>query len=157
MEARVSDDSALMDFSQPRVRRMVCDYIKTLTGIYRFECVRVRNQRSLQANAFYWSVILKAVQRGISEAWGENLSIDEIHLMMREKFLSKPICNRATGELMHTTAGSTAALDKIQFADYLDKIIKFAAEYLNVEVPAADPCYANQGPIPSTPNKPEDF
>ena len=128
-------DQTILDFSNPQIKKMVIGHIKSLDGLYYFDVKRCRNQRSLQANALYWGVILKAIQAGLREAWGETLSIDEVHLFMKAKFLEKPLVNRHTGYIQGTIPGSSAGLDTEQFAEYIEQVTKFGAEYLNIEIP----------------------
>lgn len=133
------DDTAILDFSNAKTRRMVIDHIRQIRGVHRFQLQRVRAQRSLQANAYLWGVVYKAVQAGLEEAWGERKSVEWIHQYLKKRFLTEPVVNRTTGEVIDETVGSTAELDTKAFAEYIDQIIQFAGEHLNVEIPPADP------------------
>lgn len=130
----MSNDSRILDFSSPQVKKMTLAWLKTLTGLYWFECRRAREQRSLQQNSYLWGVVYPDVRDGMIEAWGETLSTDEVHEFLKDKFLAKPVINRATGEAMGKTTPSTTKLNTKECAEYIDQITKFAAEYLGVQV-----------------------
>lgn len=127
-----------LDLSDRTSKRKLLTEIGALQGLYEVAVCPRRVTRSNAQNSYLWGVVYEAIRLGISEAWGEDLSADEVHIAMRERFLSRPIVNRNTGEVVQNIAGSTAALNTTEFADYLDKIIKFGGEFLNVEVPPAD-------------------
>lgn len=129
------------DLSHPGVKRMILAAISNASGIHRFELTRVRDQRSHDQNSFYFGVVLKEVQAGISEAWGENLSTEKLHVLMRQKFLTEPVVNMNTGEVMGEVVKSTTELDTKEFSEYIDQIAKFAGEYLGVTIPEADKYY----------------
>lgn len=128
---------ALLNLSDETVRRKIIYAVAKARGIHRLELTRCREQRTLSQNAYYWGVVLPAVAEGIMEAWGEQLDPEEIHDFLKQRFLTKPVVNRNTGEVTGETTHSTTALDTSAFAGYLDKIIRFAAEFLSTEIPAA--------------------
>jgi hypothetical protein len=105
----MSQDAAILDMDNPKVKRMVLDHIKHARGLHRFVFKRCRAQRSLQANAMLWGVAYKAIQAGLLEAWGEHLSIEQVHWMMKRRELSQPIVNRKTGEILGEKIESTAS------------------------------------------------
>lgn len=130
-------ERAVFDLDNAGVRETLCKMIKSLRGSHWLEITKCREQRTLAQNAFYWGVVLPRVADGITEAWGEDMSSDAAHEFLKDRFLKKPIVNRNTGELMGQTEPSTASLNTEQFGKYLDDIIKFSAEQLDVEIPIA--------------------
>lgn len=129
------EETAILDFSDPKIKRSVLDHIATIRGLHWFEIRRCRNQRSLSQNAYLWGVVYKAVQAGLEEAWGERKSVEWIHCYLKAKFLAEPVVNKRTGEVVDHTVGSSADLDTKAFGVYIDQIIQFAAHDLNVEIP----------------------
>ena len=129
-------EEIILDFSQPAVKKMVVEHVRTLKGLYWFECRRCRDQRTLKQNAWYWVSVVKTVRERIAELWGEQYSSEQIHVWMRSMFLKQPIVNHGTGEVMGETVKSTTELDTKEFSDYVDRIIKWAGEVLEVEIPA---------------------
>jgi hypothetical protein len=81
----------------------------------------------------------------MQEAWGESVTVEEAHFFCKDKFLSRPILDHNTGEVRGKTFPSSADKDTKQFAEYIDHIIKFAAEDLGMEIPEADSSYASSG------------
>lgn len=78
---------------------------------------RKMSKRSDPQNKYYWGVVLAI----ISEHTGH--TAEELHEAFKQKFLKKFI-NKGL-----VFARSTTALNKIEFADYLDKVIQWAAEW----------------------------
>jgi len=128
----------MMDLSDRECKRRLQVSIATMQGLYEISIVPRRATITTEQRGYYFGVVLECVRLGIKEAWGEDTTIDECHIGMKAMFLSKPIVNRETGEVQMMTSASIAGLDVMQMAEYIDKIIKFAAEMLNVPVPPPD-------------------
>ena len=75
-----------------------------------------RNNRTLSQNAYYWGVVI--------EILGQHFGYepDEMHEALKFKFLKT---HEDTGLI---TVRSTTKLSTIEFGDYLDRIIRWAAE-----------------------------
>lgn len=91
--------------------------------------------RSLQANKFYWGVVIKHVQAGLLEAWGEHLTPDETHGYLKEKFMRKPVVDRNSGEIKGYTHATTVVGSDL-FSQYLEKVLKHAGEDLGISIPS---------------------
>lgn len=80
-----------------------------------------RKHRTLQANAYLWKVVY-----GLIAEWSGH-EPEEIHEAMKEKFL-----NRTTLDLPNmktlVVPPSTASLDTVEFAIYIDRVRRWAAE-----------------------------
>lgn len=129
-------DRRIVDFSNADLKRRAIRHISGLQGLHWFELTRCRNQRSLEANGYYWSVVVPYVAMGLLEAWGEEKDSWETHEFLKDKFLSTPVINRKTGELKGKTVASSAALDTLEFYKYVESVIDFAARDLLVQIPA---------------------
>ena len=130
----ISDRIYDFDIDSDRLRCLrVLDGLK---GKWRIDFKRYRPRRSDAQNAYYWGVMIPHVKEGLAEAWGESLSSDEVHEYLKSLFLTKPIVNRRSGELVGTRPGSSSKLDVGEFIEYSDKVILWAAEYLGVEIPS---------------------
>lgn len=83
-----------------------------------------RNNRTLSQNAYYWGVII--------EILGQHFGYepDEMHEALKYKFLK---IHEDTGLI---SVRSTTKLSTLEFGDYLDRIIRWAAEE-GVVIPAA--------------------
>lgn len=96
---------------------------------------RLRAQRSLQANAYYWSAVVGT----LSEHTG--YTPDEVHELLKMKFLPKRLAmcdgnGEVRGEFV--IGGSTTRLDNLEFSDYIRAIRIWAAEDLDVTIPDAN-------------------
>src|SRR3990167_9624945 len=85
------------------------------------------SQRSLMQNAFYFEYLTFLYEDcNLKE---EYLTTEELHETFKATFLSERI--RMKGGLELIKVGSTTALDKVTFGEYLDKIDKAVTVYLH--------------------------
>lgn len=89
---------------------------------------KLKSTRSQQQNRYYWA---------IAKILGDELGYtkDEMHEILKFKFLKKSKVIEATGEILEYI-GSTATLSKSEFADMTTDLIRWAAESFNVVLPA---------------------
>lgn len=96
--------------------------------------IKRANKRSLLQNGYYWAAVLPAVTGGLRDM-GHDLSQEEVHSWLKLKFNYEEVVNKATGEFERIPK-STTRLNTLEFSEeYLEKIIQFAAEFLNVVIP----------------------
>lgn len=79
-----------------------------------------KKQRSNDQNSYYWSVVLPFIVEGIAELQGEPTTSNEIHKQMKQDF---------------NDGNSTTELNPKQFNEYLNKVVRFASEFLNITIP----------------------
>lgn len=91
------------------------------------------NKRSNPQNRYYWGLVIPLIKKGI-EDMGTELTAEETHEFLKAKFNYTELVNEETGQTEFIPR-STTALNKLQFSEYVEKIQRFAAEFLNVEVP----------------------
>lgn len=105
-------------------------------GEYIVRIERAHATRSLQANAFYWGVVVEL----LAEHTG--YTPDEIHEVLKAKFLPKrlAVCD-GNGEIRDelVIGGTTTTLDNVEFSDYISRIRQWAVEDLGVVIPDPDP------------------
>jgi hypothetical protein len=134
----MSKDIAIFDLRNAGTRKAVIDLVKLATpGLYWFEFRRCRNQRTLSQNSYLWGVVYPRVAQGLFDCSGETLDATDAHEFCKSKFLWRPIMDRKNGTAKGRIIRSTVSLDTAEFAEYLDKIITFSAEFLGVEIPSA--------------------
>lgn len=100
-------------------------YIGTLAGRVELTVKKFRKSRSVQQNRYYFGVVLKI----ISDHTG--YETEDLHNHFKTHFLKKKV-----GKL--TSYYSTTKLDTLQFTDYLDKVIRFAEQRLDLNIPSPD-------------------
>lgn len=110
-----------------------CAHNKEKNIIIRIE--KRRSKRSNQQNRYYWGVVIQEVRLGLIEI-GYDLSADETHFFLKQKFNSVHIANK-DGEALEVP-GTTTTLNKVQFGEFIEKIARWAAEYLGITIPSAD-------------------
>jgi hypothetical protein len=93
---------------------------------------RRRATRSVQANAYYWGVVLAA----LSEHTG--YTVDELHDICKALFLPKRLAlNNGNGEVVgeFVLGGSTRTLNTNEFYEYVERVRQWASETLDCYVP----------------------
>ena len=101
-----------------------------------FVTIKKKNNRSLPQNAYYHGCIVPEIKRGMYEIGYDEISTNQVHELLKAKFLQKEIINKHDGEVI-LVPGSTATLTTIEFNEFIEKCQKFAAEYLGIVI--ADP------------------
>lgn len=86
--------------------------------------------RSLQANRFMWAVFTAmANQAGVSK--------EDMHDLMCDRFLKHrvDIVDRESGEITeHDVTRGTSRLKPKEHAEFMDRVIQFAGEWLGLEI-----------------------
>lgn len=96
-----------------------------------------KNKRSLPQNAYYWSCVVPMVKEGLRDAGYDEIKTEEdAHEVMKHLFLKQRVVNKETGEVVFELTRSTTSLTKELFNEYLESIWRWAAEFLNVVIPA---------------------
>lgn len=91
------------------------------------------NKRSNQQNRYYFGLVVPMIQKSINDL-GHDFTKEEIHEWLKDKFNLKEVVNFNTGEYDYIPQ-STTRLNKSDFSEYVDKIQRFAAEFLTLEIP----------------------
>lgn len=96
---------------------------------------RKRPSRTVNQNAYYWGVVLKA----IADETGQD--IESIHEAMKRECnaVRVEMANRSTGEMFDAwVGGSTASLNVNDFYDYVERCRAWAGTFLGLEIPDPD-------------------
>lgn len=102
-------------------------------GRYSLTIEKKYKKRSNPQNAYLFGVVYPIVLQGLIDLGFEGMTIESVHDLLKYKFLPTDIVSKE-GEVMEIVR-STASLTTTEFMDYLAKIKKWGAEYLNVYVP----------------------
>lgn len=95
---------------------------------------KAKKQRSNQQNAFYWGIVIVIIKSCLKST-GNNLNENDVHDLLRLKFLKETIAiKEETGEVIERVK-STTELTTSQFMDYIAEIQQFAAEYFDAIIP----------------------
>lgn len=99
---------------------------------------RAHATRSKPQNDYYWSVVVAR----IAAKWRRDPQ--STHELLKAQFLPYDLAQEGkNGVLMNglVIGGSTTKLNKLQFIDYLDAIVAWAAEKLDLYIPDPDPLW----------------
>ena len=77
-------------------------------------------RRSTSANAYYWAVVVREVQRAMVDA-GQIAPTEAVHDWLKRRHLPGARTVEVFGESI-TLPASTAILDSTEFADYVERI-----------------------------------
>lgn len=91
------------------------------------------SKRSTQQNSYYWGVVIELIHAELTSL-GNEVDVQGVHEWLLMKFNYKEMVNESTGEVERIPQRSKT-LSKSEFFDYVEKVRKFAAEFLNLYIP----------------------
>lgn len=100
--------------------------------LVRIKFERKSSKRSLPQNSYYHGVVVQEVRLGLLGI-GYDMTNEEVHHFLKMKFNPVQVAS-IQGEVIELP-GSTTEFTKTSFGEYIDKIVQWAAEYLNVTIP----------------------
>jgi NinB protein len=89
-------------------------------------------RRSDNQNAYYWGVVVADVRDRLIEL-GHKCTLDMAHEMLKARLNYEEWVNEKTGEVIKFPK-STADLSTEEFCEYIDKVIIFAREVLEISI-----------------------
>jgi hypothetical protein len=111
-------------------------------GYYTNTIKKIYNNRTNPQNAYYWAVVLPIVRDGLKDVGYECDTVEEAHEFCKNQFIvikgrkRKRLINKHTGEIKYVNIfPSTKKLSTVEFNEYFEKIIQWAAEYLGCSIP----------------------
>lgn len=118
-----------------RNRNQILETIKSFEGkelLITFE--QPKKKRSNNQNSYYWGIVIVLIKSALKDT-GNNLNTNDVHDLLRLKFLKETISiKEETGEIIERVK-STTELTTSQFMEYIAEIQQFAAEYFDVIIP----------------------
>ncbi len=119
----------------PDNRGLLASHIKSFEGMdVQFTISKRRKRRSGDQNAYYWGVVVNMVRDGMQEVWGEHVSLEESHHILKFQCNYEERVNEATGEIIKIPK-TTTELSTAEFEEYLERCRRFAQEWLQVIIP----------------------
>lgn len=91
---------------------------------------------------YYWAVVLPRVQQGLKE-FGNELSLAEVNAFLNDKFFCKTktvLIKRGINEYVYTlrTPRSKSGATIDEMSEFIDKVIRWAAEDFGIYIPSPD-------------------
>lgn len=88
---------------------------------------KLKSKRSDQQNRYWWAIVtILSNELGYTK--------DELHEILKFKFLKRSKVDEKTGEIFEYL-GSTATLNKTEFADMTSELIRWSAETFSIALP----------------------
>jgi hypothetical protein len=98
--------------------------------------VKKRGKRSSPQNRYYWSCVVDEIRRELKKR-GTRATAEEVHEALKLKFNPVRVGDKESGEVLLEIGGTTTAMNKTEFAEYLDRIIEWANTSLEIVIPEA--------------------
>lgn len=117
LHKRSEFDSLIKDFKG-------CDVLITVSKKY--------EKRSINQNAYYFGVVVTEIRDRLNEL-GHSVTLDLTHEMLKARFNSQESFNESTGEVFNFPK-STTEMNTEEFCEYIDKIIIFAKQSLDIDI-----------------------
>lgn len=118
--------------------------IKKLLEKGRAVNVKVTSQatKTKEQLGYYWAVVLPRVQQGLKE-FGNELSLAEVNAFLNDKFFCKTktvLIKRGINEYVYTlrTPRSKSGATIDEMSEFIDRVIRWAAEDLGIYIPSPD-------------------
>lgn len=92
-----------------------------------------KKKRSNEVNRYWWGCIIPIIQRGLHDT-GNELTKEEVHEFLKSNFNFTEMVNENTGEVLRVPK-STSELGGSEFWELIDKVARFASEYLSEVIP----------------------
>jgi len=90
--------------------------------------------RSNSQNRFYWGVVVPMLRDGISECFGEVVSLEKAHELVKTEYLYHEVVNQDTGVILRLSKSTTELTTK-EWEVYIDQIRLWASEMLGITIP----------------------
>ncbi len=96
----------------------------------------VKNTRSILMNSYYWGVVIKSLTNHFNkeQTFNRKIDIEEVHEIMKLKFLGTVVWDLPHGEVMESVE-SSKKLNNTEFIAYWENIIVWAAEMFSLTIP----------------------
>lgn len=96
---------------------------------------RYAKDKSREQRGYYRAVVVPEIYEGLVDVGYRRfqLSLEIVHEMLKEKFLTVEIANEDTGEFLKVTR-RTEDLTMPEYAEFISNCIDWAAEYLSISI-----------------------
>lgn len=123
-----------IDFDNEKHKRVLYESMKGLHGPHRVRISESRSGRTNAQNAWYWATTVTGLQNFLNEQ-GEPYTKEQAHEILKAKFLSEPVPDPNTGEVLTWRVKSTTELTTKEFAEYHDNCRNWLREMFGIDTP----------------------
>lgn len=92
-----------------------------------------KKKRSNSQNSYYFGVVVTMVCLRLRDL-GNDVTIEETHDFLKANFNYKEIVKPETEEVLKIPL-KTSELSTIEFSEYIERVIRFGAEFLDIQIP----------------------
>jgi len=119
----------VVDFSKLESKKELWRVLKLLhLKPYKITIVEDRDSRTNRQNRFYWGTVVNTL------AAHTGYTADEMHELIKTKFLGTDLCVQSTGEVIRIPR-STAILNTKEFGEFLEEVIAWAVTDMGCYIP----------------------
>lgn len=129
-------ESLILNMDDLAIKRQVMSKIGTLKGVWKMTLTRRRFNRSLNQNSYYHVAVVEPFKEWLIEEWGEIVTHDQAHEMLKQKILGVQY-KQIAGEPVAITP-SSAKLNTAEFSDYIERCAQWLAEFTGIVVLSSD-------------------
>lgn len=97
--------------------------------------VKKKGKRSNQFNRYYFGVVLTEILHELTNRGYQIESTEDLHLMMKLKFVSDKAVDMNTGEVYLEVPKMTSVMNNIEFGEYVEKVKMWASQSLGIYIP----------------------
>lgn len=137
-------DAAIINLSNPEVKRELMTQIGRLTGLYEFYLKPRKRTRTLDQNKYYWSAVVQPFTEWLHENWGDVLlDKEQAHEMLKVKILGLTEKQLPSGEIV-TVIPHSRTLKTDEFWQYVEKCSQWLEEFTGIIVLSPDQFYESE-------------
>jgi len=115
-------------------RQLFNDTIACLKdGDYVLEVKERKKKRSNNQNAYYFGVVVTMICKRFIDL-GNDVNLEHTHDFLKATFNYKEIVKEETGEIFKVPI-KTSELSTAEFNEYIERVIRFGAEVLDIYIP----------------------
>jgi len=93
-------------------------------------------KRSIPQNSYYWGVMVPMIRKGLYESgFDEVRTNDDAHEIIKHVHLKKQMVSKQTGDVIDV-AGSSSVLSIPEFNEFIERVCRWASEYLSIYIPS---------------------
>ena len=93
--------------------------------------VRQQHARTMQANRYYWGVVVETIAAYIGE------TREDTHALLKAKFLPQRSIETLEGKILDGVPATTRNLSVEGFSEYVERVKVWAAQFLGLAIPEA--------------------
>jgi hypothetical protein len=96
---------------------------------------RLVARRTDAQNRWLWAGVYTPIHAALYALGNDHLSIEDVHEMMLDKFAPRiEVVDTRTGDIIYGKIIRSSMMNKMQFSEYCDSIVRWAAQFLGINI-----------------------